>query len=61
MAAKLTFAKDAALPDPTGLFNASLAGNTRRAIDIREGDALDERALGALIKAAIDLTETKRR
>jgi len=61
VAAKLTFAKDAALPDPAGLFNASLAGNTRRAIDIREGDALDERALGALIKAAIDLTETKRR
>ena len=58
---KLTFAKGAALPDPAGLFNASLDGNTRRAIDIREGDALDERALGALIKAAIDLTETKRR
>ena len=58
---KLTFSRGAALPDPAGLFNASLAGNTRRAIDIREGDALDERALGALIKAAIDLTETKRR
>ncbi len=58
---KLTFAKGAALPDPAGLFNASLDGNTRRAIDIREGDALDERALGALIKDAIDLNETKRR
>ncbi len=58
---KLTFAKGAALPDPAGLFNASLDGNTRRAIDIREGDALDEEALRGLIVAAIDLNEAKRR
>ena len=52
---KLTFAKGAALPDPTGLFNASLEGNTRRAIDLREGDALDEAALQTLMKAAVAL------
>ena len=50
---KLTFAKGAALPDPHGLFNASLTGNTRRAIDIREGDAIDEEAFKALIRAAV--------
>lgn len=50
---KLTFAKGAALPDPSGLFNASLDGNTRRAIDLREGEVLDEDALAALIRAAV--------
>jgi hypothetical protein len=50
---KLTFAQGAALPDPAGLFNSSLEGNTRRAIDLREGDQLDERALAALIRAAV--------
>jgi hypothetical protein len=52
---KLTFAKGAALPDPAGLFNSSLDGNTRRAIDIREGEAIDEAALTALIRAAVEL------
>ena len=52
---KLTFAKGAALPDPSGLFNASLDGNTRRAIDIHEGDALDETALANLVRAAVAL------
>jgi hypothetical protein len=51
-AVKLTFAKGAALPDPAGLFNASLTGNTRRAIDIREGTFPDEAALADLIRAA---------
>ncbi|HEY8614723.1 DUF1801 domain-containing protein [Phenylobacterium sp.] len=51
-AVKLTFAKGAALPDPTGLFNASLQGNTRRAIDVREGETLDAAAFQALIRAA---------
>jgi hypothetical protein len=50
---KMTFAHGAALPDPSRLFNASLEGNTRRAIDFREGDAIDERALAALIRAAV--------
>ncbi|WP_088155560.1 DUF1801 domain-containing protein [Achromobacter xylosoxidans] len=54
-AVKLTFAKGAALEDPAGLFNASLDGNTRRAIDIREGETLDETALKALIRAAVRL------
>ena len=52
---KLTFAKGASLHDPGGLFNSSLDGNTRRAIDIREGDKIDETALKALIRAAVDL------
>lgn len=52
---KLTFAKGAALEDPAGLFNASLEGNVRRAIDIREGDAIDEDALKALVQAAVAL------
>ena len=52
---KLTFAKGAALDDPTGLFNSSLDGNVRRAIDIREGDKIDEKALKALIRAAVAL------
>ncbi|HYP08641.1 MAG TPA: DUF1801 domain-containing protein [Bryobacteraceae bacterium] len=50
---KLTFAKGASLPDPAGLFNSSLEGNTRRAIDIREGETVDARAFKALIKAAV--------
>ncbi len=49
---KLTFAKGASLPDPTGLFNASLAGNTRRAIDVRQGERVNARAFKALVKAA---------
>jgi hypothetical protein len=52
---KLTFAKGASLDDPTGLFNASLEGNTRRAIDIREDDQIDEKAFQALIRAAVAL------
>ena len=52
---KLTFAKGAALKDPAGLFNASLEGNVRRAIDIREGDEIDEAALKDLIRAAVAL------
>ena len=54
-AVKLTFARGAALKDPSGLFNASLEGNVRRAIDIHEGDRIDERALKALIRAAAAL------
>jgi hypothetical protein len=50
---KLTFAKGASLPDPAGLFNASLEGSTRRAIDIHDGDRIDEKALQALIRAAV--------
>jgi hypothetical protein len=52
---KLTFAKGASLPDPAGLFNASLEGNTRRAIDIREGETVDAEALKALVRAAVAL------
>ncbi len=52
---KMTFAKGASLEDPSGLFNASLEGNTRRAIDIHEGDEIDEAALKALIRAAVAL------
>ena len=55
---KLTFMKGAALDDPSRLFNASLDGNARRAIDIREGDRLDERALKSLFRAAADLNRT---
>jgi hypothetical protein len=51
-AVKLTFARGASLADPSGLFNAGLQGSTRRAIDLREGDALDERAFKALLRAA---------
>jgi hypothetical protein len=50
---KLTFAHGASLPDPAGLFNASLEGNARRAIDIHEGEAIDARAFKALVKAAV--------
>src|SRR5215211_3558620 len=52
---KMTFAKGAALEDPSALFNSSLEGNTRRAIDFRQGDTIDERALKALIRAAVAL------
>ena len=52
---KMTFAKGASLPDPAGLFNSSLDGNVRRAIDFREGDKIDEQALKALIRAAVAL------
>ena len=54
-AVKMTFPKGAALKDPSGLFNSSLEGNTRRAIDVREGDTIDEKALKALIRAAVAL------
>src|SRR6201986_2094541 len=54
-AVKMTFAKGASLDDPAGLFNASLDGNTRRAIDFHEGDQVDEKALIALIRAAVAL------
>jgi hypothetical protein len=57
---KLTFAKGAALEDPSGLFNASLEGNVRRAIDIHEGDKIDEKALKALIRGAVALNSKKR-
>jgi hypothetical protein len=57
---KLTFAKGASLKDPSGLFNASLEGNLRRAIDIREGDRIDEKALKALIRAAVALNISAR-
>lgn len=60
-AVKLTFARGASLDDPSGLFNSSLEGNTRRAIDIHEGDGIDERALKALIRAAVALNEAKRK
>jgi hypothetical protein len=58
---KLTFAKGAVLPDPKGLFNSSLEGNVRRAIDIHEGDAIDAEALKALIHAAVELNTSKKR
>ncbi len=58
---KLTFAKGASLEDPARLFNASLEGNTRRAIDIHEGEELDERAFKALIQAAVALNGAKAR
>jgi hypothetical protein len=58
---KMTFAKGAALADPSRLFNASLDGNTRRAIDFHEGDEIDERALKALVRAAVALNESKAR
>jgi hypothetical protein len=56
---KMTFHKGAALDDPSGLFNSSLEGNTRRAIDFREGESIDEDALKALIGAAVALNEAK--
>jgi hypothetical protein len=56
---KMTFAKGASLQDPAGLFNSSLEGNTRRAIDIREGEEIDGEALKALVRAAVDLNQSK--
>ncbi|HEY0115261.1 MAG TPA: DUF1801 domain-containing protein [Allosphingosinicella sp.] len=56
---KLTFANGAALPDPAGLFNASLEGNTRRAIDLGEGAPVDEAAFKALIRAAVELNTSR--
>jgi hypothetical protein len=58
---KLTFAKGAALADPTGLFNSSLDGNVRRAIDIREGEAIDAKAFKALIREAVELNASKKK
>ena len=56
---KMTFAKGAALEDPSGLFNASLEGNTRRAIDFREGETVDEKALKTLVRAAVTLNKSR--
>jgi len=56
---KMTFAKGAALEDPSGLFNSSLGGNTRRAIDFHEDEAIDEEALKALVRAAVTLNTSK--
>ena len=58
---KMTFAKGAALKDPSGLFNSSLEGNTRRAIDFHEGDKIDEAALKTLVRAAVTLNKSKQR
>ena len=58
---KMTFAKGAALNDPSGLFNSSLEGNTRRAIDFREGEKIDEEALKTLVRAAVTLNKSKAR
>jgi len=58
---KMTFAKGAALKDPSGLFNASLEGNTRRAIDFHEGAKINEEALKALIRAAVTLNKSKQK
>jgi len=57
---KVTFAKGASLDDPSGMFNSSLEGNTRRAIDFREGEKIDEKAFKALIRAAVELNEAKK-
>ena len=56
---KMTFAKGAALKDPSGLFNSSLEGNTRRAIDFHEGETIDEEALKTLVRAAVTLNKSK--
>jgi len=58
---KMTFAKGASVPDPAGLFNSSLDGNTRRAIDFREGDKVNEKALKTLIQAALALNKSTTR
>ncbi len=58
---KMTFAKGASLDDPKGLFNSSLEGNTRRAIDVREGEEIDGEALKALIRAAVALNQSRAR
>jgi hypothetical protein len=60
-AVKMTFAKGASLPDPSRLFNSSLEGNTRRAIDFHEGEKIDEKALKALIRAAVALNKSSAR
>ena len=60
-AVKLTFAKGASLDDPSGLFNSSLEGNTRRAIDIHEGEKINEKALKDLVRAAVTLNTSKRK
>ena len=57
---KMTFAKGASLEDPSGLFNSSLEGNTRRAIDFHEGDTIDEKALKSLIRAAVALNTARK-
>jgi hypothetical protein len=57
---KVTFAKGASLPDPQSLFNSSLEGNVRRAIDFHEGDPIDEAAFTALVRAAVDLNRSKK-
>jgi len=57
---KMTFAKGASLPDPAGLFNSSLEGNTRRAIDFHQGDKINEKALKALIRAAVTLNSSSK-
>jgi hypothetical protein len=57
---KMTFAKGASLADPSGLFNSSLEGNTRRAIDIHEGERIDEKALKALVRAAVAMNTSAR-
>ncbi len=56
---KMTFAKGASLEDPSGLFNSSLEGNTRRAIDLHEGEKIDAKALKALVRAAVAMNESK--
>ncbi|WP_375158984.1 DUF1801 domain-containing protein [Bradyrhizobium sp. RDT46] len=58
---KLTFTRGAALADPSGLFNSSLDGNVRRAVDIREGETINEKALKALIRAAVELNAAKKK
>lgn len=58
---KMTFARGASLPDPAGLFNSSLEGNVRRAIDFREGDKINEKALKALVRAAVALNKSKKK
>jgi len=58
---KMTFANGASLEDPAGLFNSSLEGNTRRAIDFSEGDKINERALKTLIRAAVEHNQTKKK
>jgi hypothetical protein len=58
---KMTFAHGASLADPSGLFNSSLEGNMRRAIDIHEGDKINERALKNLVRAAVDYNQTKKK
>jgi len=57
----MTFANGAALDDPSGLFNSSLDGNTRRAIDFQEGEGIDEKALRALVRAAVTLNASRAR